>query len=59
MKARWGAAEFQSLACKRLEFTPDESAGIRAGVYRRAEAVCVAGEFFFSSASINGFKNCN
>jgi hypothetical protein len=59
MKARWGRAEFQLLACNRLQFTLEEIAGIRAGVYRRAEAVCVAGEFFFSSASINGFKNCN
>lgn len=59
MKARWGRAEFQVLACSRLQFTQEESAGIRAGVYRRAEAVCVAGEFFFSSASIKGFKNCN
>jgi hypothetical protein len=59
MKATWGPAEFQLLACKRLQFTPQESAGIRAGLYRRAEAVCVAGAVFFSSASINGFKNCN
>jgi hypothetical protein len=59
MKARWGPAEFRLLACNRLQFTLKESAGVRAGVYRRTKAVCVAGEFFFSSASINGFKNCN
>jgi hypothetical protein len=59
MKGDWGPAEFRLLACGRLQFTPEESAGIRAGVYRRAEAVCVAGAAFFNSASINGFKNCN
>jgi hypothetical protein len=59
MKARWGRAEFQSLACKRLHFMPEESAGLRAGAYRRTEAVCAAGAVFFSSASINGFRNCN
>jgi hypothetical protein len=59
MKACWGPAEFRLLACNRLLFTPENSAAMRAGAYRRIEAVCAAGAVFFSSASINGFRNCN
>jgi hypothetical protein len=32
MKARWGTAEFQLLACGRLQFTPENAVALRAGV---------------------------
>jgi hypothetical protein len=63
MKANWGREEFALLTCKKLHFTREEAAALRAGV---ADRLAVGDTFAtcpalgrFSSASITGFRNCN
>jgi hypothetical protein len=63
MKASWGLEEFRLLTCKKLHFTPDNAAALRAGVVARLGtgrkfATCPPlGRF--NSVSISGFRNCN